>query len=116
MTRRAETGVWEASTFRLDVMLPAREVAGLPDLRTKDPRRNAVPNFHDADFSNAQVQELLGHAAGSAVTMRHYVRLAPGRASAAFERIRMNAQLSSPERLSRIWDAWLKLTGSDPTA
>lgn len=81
--------MWEASTFRLAVMLPARETAGLPDLRTKHLRRNAALTFHDAGFSHAQVQELLGDAAGSEVTMRHYVRRAPERASAAFERIRM---------------------------
>ncbi|MFZ2383932.1 MAG: tyrosine-type recombinase/integrase [Candidatus Nanopelagicales bacterium] len=115
VVHRAGVGVWEASTWRSRVMLPARAIAGLPTIRTKDLRTNAASNFHDAGFSHAQVQELLGHSAGSSVTMRHYVRPAPARASAAFERIRMNAQLSSPERLSRMWDAWLKLTGSDPT-
>lgn len=115
VVHRSGVGVWEASTWRSQVVLPARDTAGLPTFRTKDLRTNAASNFHDAGFSHAQVQELLGHSAGSAVTMRHYVRPAPARASATFERIRMNARLSSPERLSRMWDAWLRLTGSDPT-
>lgn len=113
---RGGSGVWEASTWRRNVMVPAREAAVLPDLRTKDLRRIAASNFHDAGFSDAQVRQLLGHSEGSAVTFRHYVRPTDDEHSAMREAIRLNPQLSVGQRLDALWDAWVEATGFDPLA
>ncbi len=112
---RGGSGVWTAAEWRRLVMIDARTKAGVPKLRTKDLRMSAASNFADAGFSTAQVQEMLGHAPGSGVTSRHYVRpiTETKKHNKKREAIRSNNNLAPDVRLKKLWDAWTVACG-DP--
>lgn len=111
---RTGFGVWEPSSYRRVVLLPARELAGLPALRIKDFRAIAASLLHDSGFSDAQVQEALGHAEGSQVTMKNYVKPVRDVHNPDRERIRTNPRWTPQQRLDKLWAAWVKGTGQNP--
>lgn len=114
--RRGSTGigVWTAAEYRRIVLLKARDAARVPRIRIKDLRMSAASNFHDAGFSEVQIQELLGHSLGSAVTRRHYIRPLRDR-STRRAKIAQDASLTPEKRLEALWDAWRDECG-DPLA
>ena len=112
---RGGSGVWTPSEWRKQVMVPARTIAGLPTMRTKDLRMSAASNFADAGFTDPQVQEMVGHLPGSSVTGRHYVRPISDTHDEKRAEIRNNTRFSQEERLRFLWDAWVEACG-DPFA
>lgn len=111
---RGGAGVWEASDWRTDVLIPARQAANSPKIRTKDLRMIAASNFHAAGFDDAQLAEMLGHAPGSAITKRHYIRPTNDTHDATREAIRLNPNLTKRQRFEALWAAWLDGTGGTP--
>lgn len=111
---RRGVGVWTASDWRRKVLTPAIQESGVSKIRAKDMRMNAASNFHDAGFSDAQVAELLGHAPGSGITKRHYVRATHDVHNVRREAIRQDVSLSPQQRLDALWEAWVGAVGHDP--
>lgn len=107
-------GVWESGSVRIHIVVPARNLSGISSVKTKDLRANAATAFHDAGFADAQVQKMLGHAPGSEVTRKNYVRAVRDVHNPARDAVRLNPQLRPQQRLDALWAEWVRATGIAP--
>ena len=111
---RRGPGIWTPANWRTGVMLPMREVTGLP-YRTKDLRAYAASALVDVGATHEEAQRLLGHSTAD-TTSKYYLRAQDLKAhDPARTALRFDSTLTLPERLDALWDAWVDRFG-DPLA
>lgn len=109
---RRGPGIWTPALWQTLVLLPMRSVTGL-DYRTKDLRAYAASALVDAGANTAEAQRLLGHLTPQ-TTINYYLRAHDLQAhDPARTALRFDNNLSLPERLDALWEAWTERFG-DP--
>lgn len=109
---RRGPGIWTPANWRTSVMLPMRETTGLP-YRTKDLRAYAASALVDVGATHEEAQRLLGHSTAD-TTSKYYLRAQDLKAhDPARTALRFDPNLTLPERLDALWQAWVDRFG-DP--